>query len=130
MIVKTSSTCASCNRTLTVDKKSFREGREYYSCSECRKWDRKSRGYAPFEFLNTLKRRLKNTELVNKIWNSICDDVLSLGLNVEVVECIPSTNLGKVEKILERLPYSNKNVFTSKVSVDGREYIWVSVHSE
>lgn len=130
MIVKTYNTCASCNRTSTVDKKSFLEGREYYSCSECRKWDRKSRGYVPFEFINILKRRLKNTELVNKIWNSISDEVLSLGLNVESVECVPSTNLGKVEKILERSPYLNKKVFTSKVYVEGKEYVWVSVHSE
>ena len=130
MIVKTSAICASSNRTLTVDKESFYEGREYYSSLDCRKWDRKSRGYAPFEFLSTLKWRLKNTELVNKIWRSICDDVLSLGLNVETIECIPSSNLAKVEKILERMPWSTKNVSTSKVLVDGREYVWISVHSK
>ena len=73
---------------------------------------------------------MKNTELVNKIWRAICDDVLSLGLNVENVECVPSSNLAKVERILERMPWETKNVFTSKVLVDGREYVWISVHSK
>ena len=66
MIVKASNICSTCDRTHTIDKKSLSEGREYYSCSECRMWDRKSRGYVPFDFLSTLKRKLKNMFLCQK----------------------------------------------------------------
>lgn len=130
MIVKSSNVCSTCSRTHTIDKKSLSEGREYYSCSECRMWDRKSRGYVPFDFLSTLKRKLKNTELVNSIWSSIYDEVLSVGKNVESVDCAPSSNLLKVEKLFDRLSkLEKKTVTTSKVVVDGKEYVWVSVHS-
>ena len=85
MIVKSFDVCSSCGRTHNIDKKSLSEGREYYSCSECRMWDKKSRSYVPFDFLSSMKRKLKNTELVNEIWKSIYDEVLSVGKNVEYV---------------------------------------------
>ena len=129
MIVKSFDVCSTCGRTCTIDKKSLSEGREYYSCSECRMWDRKSRGYAPFDFLSNLKRKLKNTELVNSVWSSIYDEVLSIGNNVEYLDFAPSSNLLKVEKLFERLPnLENKKITTSKSFVDDKEYVWVSIH--
>lgn len=129
MIVKSFDVCSSCGRTHTIDKKSLSEGREYYSCSECRMWDKKSRSYVPFDFLSSMKRKLKNTELVNEIWKSIYDEVLSVGKNVEYVDCAPSSKLLKVEKLFDGIPsLDNKTLTTSKVLVDDKEYVWVSVH--
>ena len=67
--------------------------------------------------------------LVNSVWFSIYEDVLSIGNNVEFLDFALSSNLLKVEKLFERSPnLENKKMTTSKSFVDGKEYVWVAIH--
>lgn len=125
MEVKIFDNCTTCDVSYLIDSNSISKGRHYYSCNRCRKWDRKSNGYVPFEFLNDLKRKMKDTKLVNLIWSKIWEDVISIGRHINSLDCVNSKNLDEVDKLFKRFE-SEEYVTTSKILIDGEEYVWIA----
>lgn len=105
----------------------FVSGKQYYSCSRCRKYNRKTNGYTPFEFLRTLKSKMRDSKLVNQIWDKIHHSVLEVsGGDVFELSCYRSQDFDKM------ISNQNKNYdyykefssYTGKVDVKDQTYYW------
>lgn len=117
--------CETCE--IKFQNGNFVSGKQYYSCSRCRKYNRKTNGYTPFDFLRELKSKMRDSKLVNQIWEKIHQTVLDVsGGNVFELSCYEEKDFDKM------ISNQNKNYdyykefgsYTSKVNVEERTYYW------
>ena len=104
-------------------------GKEYYSCERCRKYDRKSNGYKPLLFLSHLKSEMRDSKLVNKIWDKIYDLVLGEtgGQNIYELKCFHEKDFDKMLNYQEKNYDHNKELDISSINnikVDDSRYYW------
>ena len=105
----------------------FVSGKQYYSCSRCRKYNRKTNGYTPFEFLRSLKAKMRDSKLVNQIWDKIHHKVLDVsGGEVFELSCYREKDFDKMISLQNKNYdyYKAFNSHTEKVEVGGDTYYW------
>lgn len=105
----------------------FVTGRNYYSCSRCRKYNRKTNGYTPFNFLRELKSKMRDSKLVNEIWDKIHHTVLEVsGGNVVELSCYKDQDFDKMISIQNKNYdyYKEFGNYNGKVTVNDQTYYW------
>lgn len=119
------SNCETCG--IEFSSGDFVTGRNYYSCSRCRKYNRKTNGYTPFDFLRELKSKMRDSKLVNEIWDSIHHTVLEVsGGNVVELNCCKEKDFDKMISQQNKNRESLKDLgsHNGKVSVNNQTYYW------
>jgi len=119
------SNCESCG--VEFNSGDIFTGRKYYSCSRCRKWNRKTNGYTPFDFLRGMKSKMRDSKLVNKIWDKINYKVLDVsGGDIFEISCYKEKDFDKMISIQSKNldHYKGFSSHTDKVDVNGQIYFW------
>jgi len=119
------SNCESCG--ISFNSGDFVTGRKYYSCSRCRKYNRKTNGYTPFDFLRSLKAKMRDSKLVNQIWEKIHHRVLDISSgDVFELSCYKEREFDKMISLQNKNYdyYKEFSSHTEKVEVGGDIYYW------
>ena len=117
------SKCKTCG--VEFQSEDFVSGRKYYSCSRCRNSNRNRiiHKYEPFEFLSSLKAKMRDSKLVNQIWSKIHHNVLEVSKG-EVFElsCYNQNDFEKMTSLQDS--YKGLSSYTDKVSIGEEIYYW------
>ena len=117
--------CETCG--IEFQNGNFLSGKQYYSCSRCRKYNRKTNGYTPFDFLRELKSKMRDSKLVNQIWEKIHHVVLDIsGGEVFELSCYKEKDFDKMISNQNKNfdSYKDFRSYTSKVDVEEQIYYW------
>ena len=117
--------CESCG--VEFNSGDFVTGRKYSSCAKCRKWNRKTNGYVPFDFIRSLKAKMRDSKLVNQIWDKIHHNVLDIsGGKVFELSCYKEKDFDKMISLQNKNYdyYKEFESHTGKVEVNQQTYYW------